>query len=87
MNSVSSHRVQDVATRFEQTADELASLIKTLTPEEWSRRGQNSPIWSLGSDEVRPVGVIAYHAASVIGIHTAMLREALAGRPMLGDGR
>jgi hypothetical protein len=53
MNGVSSHRVQDVATRLEQTADELASLIKTLTPEEWSRRGQNSPIWSLGADEVR----------------------------------
>ena len=86
MTTVSSLRVRELATRFEQTADELASLVETLTPEEWSQRGQNSPIWSLGADEERPVGVIAYHAASVIGIHTGMLREALAGRPMLGDG-
>ena len=32
------------------------------------------------------MGVIAYHTASVIGIHTGMLREGLAGRPLLGDG-
>jgi hypothetical protein len=79
--------VQELATRLAQTADELAAFVQMLTPDEWCQRGQNSPIWSLGADEVRPVGMIAYHAASVIGIHTGMLREALAGRPMLGDGR
>ncbi len=87
MTTVSSHRVQGLAKQFDQTVDEFASFVATLTPEEWIRRGKNSPIWSLCADEKRSVGVIAYHAASVIGIHTSMLREALAGRRMLGDGR
>src|SRR5712691_8003271 len=87
MTTVSSRRVQELAKQFGQTADEFASFVATLTFEEWSLRGKNSPIWSLGADEERSVGVIAYHAASVIGIHSGMLREALAGQPMLGEGR
>jgi hypothetical protein len=87
MTTVSSLRVQALATDFERTAAELASFVETLSPEEWSTRGKNSPIWSLGADEERSVGVIAAHAASVIAIHAGMLSEALAGRPMLGDGR
>ena len=87
MTTTSSRRAQKLAAEFEAAAEEFGSLVESLTLEEWALRGQNSPIWSLGADEERSVGVIAYHTASVIGIHTVMLREGLAGRPLLGDGR
>jgi len=78
--------MQELAKQFDQTADEFVSFVATLTPEEWSLRGKNSPIWSLGADEERTVVVIAYHAVRR-RIHNGMRREALVGRRKLGDGR
>jgi hypothetical protein len=87
MTTSSSSPAQQLGLELQAAVDELSLLVQSVTPDEWARRGENSPIWSLGADEERSVGVIAYHAAQVIGVHTAMVRAALAGQPLLGDGR
>jgi hypothetical protein len=45
-------------------------------------RAVNSPIWTLGEDEKRPIAPIAYHTADVIATHAAMLRDAAEGKPL-----
>jgi DinB family protein len=43
----------------------------------------DQPEWSVGEDEKRTAGVIAYHIASVIAApHTYLLGEAVAGKPL-----
>jgi hypothetical protein len=79
-------RGAQLAERLEAASGELAGLIAGMNSEEWARPGQpapDTPDWSVGEDEKRPAGCIAYHIASVIGApHTFLLKEAVEGKPL-----
>ncbi len=53
-----------VADQFETAQESFITLVESLTTEQWSMRGKNSPQARINDeDESRPVGVIAHHVA------------------------
>ena len=82
MDQLTGSRAQALADQLEEVVNEFDAVTQALTPEQWRMRAVNSPIWSLGEDEKRPIGPIAYHTAEVIATHTAMLAAGAEGRPL-----
>ena len=86
MSQIASARAQELSDRLEAASGELAALIESMDAEEWARSGQrapDTPEWSVGEDEKRPAGCIAYHIAAVIGApHTFLVGEAAEGKPL-----
>lgn len=82
MAQMATSRAQALADEFESVVREFDSFTQSLSPQQWTMRAVNSPIWQLGEDERRPIAPIAYHTAEGIAIHTAMLKDAADGKPL-----
>lgn len=53
-----------LADQFETAQGSFIRLVESLTTEQWSKRGKNTPEARINDeDESRPVGVIAHHVA------------------------
>ena len=84
-----SERAAALAEEFERQVAEYRRLIESLTPEQLSLRGVNTPgPRFMDEDEGRPVNVIAYHVASFLPRHVASTRGRANGEsPPPNDAR
>jgi hypothetical protein len=72
-----SSRANALADRLEQGALALATLARTLTPEQWQTRIPG---------DGRPIGVVVHHVASMYPLEMQLAHELAAGKPIAGVG-
>ncbi len=80
---MASQRAFDLSEELKAAVGDFVDYVARLTPEQWRRQASNvdRPV-APGPDEVRPVGVVAYHtAASMETIAGRMLTVASGGTP------
>jgi hypothetical protein len=72
-----SSRASALADRLEQGAVALATLARTLSPEQWQTRVPG---------DGRSIGVVVHHVASMYPLELRLAHELAAGRPIAGVG-
>ncbi len=68
-------RAEDLAAELERAYHEFADYVAGLSPEEWRATAVNSPSVATGSDERRPVGVVAHHVGDMLPILVERTRQ------------
>jgi len=81
MSELAAGRSLRYALDFEQAHDDFASLVSSLTDEQWRKVGRNHPQRLNDEDEGRTVGVIAHHAADSEQVILDRIYALLEGRP------
>lgn len=82
-----SDRALALTERFKAQNQEFVDYVAELTPEAWKRQAANADHPTARGDEVRTVGVVAYHTAVSSGLISGRVMAAAEGRvpPPLGD--
>jgi hypothetical protein len=76
------NRAEELASEFEYAYTELADFASALGGDEWRRVAVNSPVFRLGQDERRTVGVVAHHVAAWFPRMAETIRLMAAGKPL-----
>lgn len=61
-------RSDDLAEEADRAHASLLDVLVGLTPEQWRTPAVNSPDFTLGEDERRPIGVIAHHVGQFLPV-------------------
>jgi hypothetical protein len=75
-------RAEELASEFEHAYTEFADFASGLSTEEWTKVAANSPVFKMGQDERRPVGVVAHHVAVWLPRMAETIRHMAAGQPL-----
>jgi len=76
------NRAEELANQFEQVYIEFAELASSLSPEEWQMVAANSPVFRMGADETRTVGVVVHHVAAAMPVIGETVRKLAAGEEL-----
>ena len=73
---------EELASQFEQVYKEFAEFASSLSDEEWQMVAANSPLFRMGADETRPVGVVVHHVAASMHHIAETVRKLAAGEEL-----
>lgn len=76
------NRAEELANEFQHVYTEFAELASSLSPDEWQKVAANSPLFRMGVEETRSVGVVVHHVASSMPAIAETIRRLAAGEEL-----